>query len=434
MISFAKVWTVARTEFLLAIRSKAFLIGVALLPTIGAISALMPKFAGDEVDKLERKIAIVDPSGRFYESLYTVVAAHNARQLSADGRVLGPRFRLERTVVPAGRSADDLRVELSDRVRGKDLFAFAEMPTPPFDRTPKIRYYTDSPTFQPLPRLLEEIVGRLVIAQRLINTTLDPQTIVALVQPPQLERLDLLAREADGRVGLTKVSDPIRAFVTPMILMGLMFLIVISTASPLLNSVMEEKMTRISEVLLGSLSPFELMAGKLLGVIGVAMLLSVVYLSGAYGYAAWNGYGDAVTIAQVVWFVIYLVLAMLIYGSLFIAIGAAATDLKDAQALMTPCMLLFMAPMFVWMPIIRAPGSTLAVSTSLVPFATPVLMTLRMALTPAPPAWQIALGFVLTLATTAAFVWAGGRIFRTGILMQGKSATFAEMWRWVRAG
>ena len=169
-----------------------------------------------------------------------------------------------------------------------------------------------------------------------------------------------------------------------MVLMMLMFLIVISTASPLLNSVMEEKMTRISEVLLGSLSPFELMAGKLLGVVGVSMVLSALYLSGAYGFAVYHGYGDAVTIGQIVWFVVYLVLAMLIYGSLFIAIGAAATDLKDAQALMTPCMLLFMSPMFIWMPVLRAPGSTLAIVASLVPFATPVLMTLRMALSPAP--------------------------------------------------
>jgi len=434
MISPRKVWTVAVTEFLQAVRSKAFIIGVLLMPTLAGISAIVPKFAGDEVDKLERKVAVVDETGRLYPMLALVADQWNAAQVAKDGTIKGPRFQLHEVKVEPGRAADDVRVALSNRVRAKEIFAFVELPAGLFADVPKLRYYTDSPTFQPLPRLLEEIVGRLVIAQRLINTTLDPQTIVALVQPPQLERLDLLAREADGRVGLAKVSDPIRAFVTPMILMGLMFLIVISTASPLLNSVMEEKMTRISEVLLGSLSPFELMAGKLLGVIGVAMLLSVVYLSGAYGYAAWNGYGDAVTIAQVVWFVIYLVLAMLIYGSLFIAIGAAATDLKDAQALMTPCMLLFMAPMFVWMPIIRAPGSTLAVSTSLVPFATPVLMTLRMALTPAPPAWQIALGFVLTLATTAAFVWAGGRIFRTGILMQGKSATFAEMWRWVRAG
>jgi ABC-type Na+ efflux pump permease subunit len=434
MIAWRKVWTVAATEFLQSVRSKAFLIGVALLPTIGIISAVIPKFAGDEADKLERRVAIVDESGEFYESLLAVIDAHNKRNVAADGTVTGSRYILERARVGAGQTADDLRVALSDRVRRREIFAFAEMPVPPFEGTPKVRYYTDSPTFQPLPQLLDQLVEKLVIAKRLLGTTLDPATIVSLLQPPELERLNLLTRGSDGRVAPAQVSDPVRAFITPMVLMGLMFLIVISTASPLLNSVMEEKMTRISEVMLGSLSPFELMAGKLLGVIGVAMVLSAVYLSGAYGLATYHGYADAVTPAQIVWFVVYLVLAMLIYGSMFIAIGAAATDLKDAQALMTPCMLVFMSPMFIWMPIIRAPGSALAVGSSLVPFATPVLMTLRMALTPAPPAWQIVVGFVLTLAATAAFVWAGGRIFRTGILMQGKSATFGEMWRWVRAG
>jgi ABC-2 type transport system permease protein len=216
--------------------------------------------------------------------------------------------------------------------------------------------------------------------------------------------------------------------------MFLMFIIVMSTASPLLNSVMEEKMTRISEVMLGSVSPFELMAGKLLGVVFVSILLSSVYLGGAWGFAAYKGYGDAVTVAQIAWFFVYLVMAILIYGSLFIAIGAAASDLKDAQALMTPGMVLFMTPMFLWMPILKAPGSTLAIVASLIPFATPLLMTLRLALSPAPALWQILLGFVLALACTAFFVWAGGRVFRVGILMQGKSATFAEMWRWIRAG
>jgi ABC-2 type transport system permease protein len=434
MISTRKVWTVAVTEFLQAIRSKAFIIGVALMPTLAIISTIVPKLAGDEIDKLERKVAIVDETERLYPLLSLVSEQWNAAQVDKAGTVTGPRFILEQVKPPAGRSADDVRADLSDRVRAKELFAFAELPKALFEDAPKIRYYTDSPTFQPLPRWLEEVVGRLVIAERLRGTNVDSQTMLALVRDLQLDRLGLLSREDDGRIAPAKVSDPVRSFITPMVLMMLMFLIVISTASPLLNSVMEEKMTRISEVLLGSLSPFELMAGKLLGVVGVSMALSVLYLSGAYAFAAYNGYGDAVTAAQIAWFVVYLVLAMLIYGSIFIAIGAAATDLKDAQALMTPCMMLFMSPMFVWMPIIRAPGSTLAMGASFVPFATPVLMTLRMALTPAPPAWQIAVGFVITLATTAFFVWAGGRIFRTGILMQGKSATFAEMWRWVRAG
>jgi ABC-2 type transport system permease protein len=434
MISLRKVWTIGSTEFGSAVRSKAFVIGILLVPAMAVLGAVMPKLAGDETDKLERHVAVVDETGRLYPMLGLIADQWNAAQVGKDGTVRGPRFRLRQVTPKAGEAADDVRTALSDQVRAKELFAFVELPKALFEDKPTIRYYTDSPTFQPLPRWLEEVVTRLVIAERLKNTNVDPQTMLALVREVDLNRLGLLSRAADGKITPAKVSDPIRSFVTPMVLMMLMFLIVISTASPLLNSVMEEKMTRISEVMLGSVSPFELMLGKLLGVLCVAMLLSVVYLSGAYGFAAYYGYADAVTPLQIVWFVVYLIMAMMIYGSMFMAIGAAATDLKDAQALMTPCMILFMTPMFVWMPILRAPASTMAVVASLVPFATPILMTLRMALTPAPPAWQIALGFVLTLATTAAFVWAGGRIFRTGILMQGKSATFAEMWRWVRAG
>ena len=127
----------------------------------------------------------------------------------------------------------------------------------------------------------------------------------------------------------------------------------------------------------------------------------MIYLSGAYSLATYNGYADAVTPMQIVWFIVYLVMAMLIYGSLFIAIGAAATDLKDAQGMMTPVMMLFMLPMFVWLPVLRAPASTMAVVASLVPFATPMLMTLRLALKPGPAAWQIAASFVLTALTTA---------------------------------
>jgi ABC-type Na+ efflux pump permease subunit len=434
MISLRKIWTVGSTEFGTAVRSKAFLIGILLVPSIGALSALVPKLAGDETDKLERKVAVVDDTGRLYPMLHLVSEQWNAAQVGKDGSVNGPRFLLEQVTPRAGEAPDAVRATLSDRVRRKEIFAFVELPKALFEDAPRIRYYTDSPTFQPLPRWLEEVVSRLVIAERLRNTNVDPQTMVALVREVQLDRLGLLSRTPDGRIAPAKASDAIRSFVTPMVLMMLMFLIVISTASPLLNSVMEEKMTRISEVMLGSVSPFELMLGKLLGVLCVAMLLSVVYLAGAYGFAVYHGYGDAVTPLQIVWFVVYLVLAMTIYGSMFMAVGAAATDMKDAQALMTPCMLVFMMPMFIWMPVLRAPGSTLAVVASLVPFATPILMTLRLALTPPPTWWQIVLGFVLTGATSILFVWAGARIFRTGILMQGKSATFGEMWRWVREG
>jgi ABC-type Na+ efflux pump permease subunit len=114
------------------------------------------------------------------------------------------------------------------------------------------------------------------------------------------------------------------------------------------------------------------------------LLLALVYLAGALGLAAYNGYADAVTPAQVIWFIVYLVMAMFIFGSLFMAIGAASTDLKDAQGIIEAVMMLFMLPMFVWLPVLRAPESTMAVVASIVPLATPILMTLRLALRAGP--------------------------------------------------
>jgi hypothetical protein len=205
MIAWRKVWTVAVTEFHHSVRSKAFLIGVLLMPALAGISAIVPKFAGDEVDKLERRVAVVDETGRLYPMLSLVADQWNAAQVAKDGTVKGPRFRLEEVKPAAGRTPDDVRVELSNRVRAKELFAFAELPRALFADAPKLRYYTDSPTFQPLPRWLEEVVGRLVIAERLRGTNVDSQTMLALVREMQLDRLGLLTRGGDGRVAPAKV-------------------------------------------------------------------------------------------------------------------------------------------------------------------------------------------------------------------------------------
>jgi len=117
MIAWRKVWTVAVTEFQHAVRSKAFIIGVLLMPSLAGISAIVPKFAGDEVDKLERHVAVVDETGRLYPMLSLIADQWNAAQLAKDGSVKGPRFRLEEVRPASGRTVDDMRVDLSDRVR-----------------------------------------------------------------------------------------------------------------------------------------------------------------------------------------------------------------------------------------------------------------------------------------------------------------------------
>jgi ABC-2 type transport system permease protein len=175
------------------------------------------------------------------------------------------------------------------------------------------------------------------------------------------------------------------------------------------------------------------MMGKLLGSAGVSILLAMIYAAGGT-FMAWRyGYGDMIHPGDLGWLFAFLSIAVFMFGAMFITIGAACSDLKDAQGMMTPAMLIMMVPALTWFSIINAPDSPVSVALSLVPTATPFLMLLRIAIPPGPPIWQILLGFVLTVITAVGFVYAAGKIFRTGLLMQGKAATFGEMWKWVRA-
>ncbi|MDO8630404.1 MAG: ABC transporter permease, partial [Phycisphaerales bacterium] len=220
----------------------------------------------------------------------------------------------------------------------------------------------------------------------------------------------------------------------PLGLMMLMLMVVMVGASPLVQSVLEEKTLRIAEVLLGSVPPFQLMMGKLLGMVGVSLTIVTVYLVGAFYAIHQAGYGPFFPAHVVWWFVVFQALAVIMYGSLFIAAGAAVSDMKEAQSLITPIMVLAVSPMFVWINIVKEPTSSFALAMSLIPPATPMIMTVRQAVPPGIPMWQPALGILVVLLTTIACVFAAGRIFRVGILMQGKGAKVSEMFRWVLRG
>ncbi|HEU5115556.1 MAG TPA: ABC transporter permease, partial [Isosphaeraceae bacterium] len=224
---------------------------------------------------------------------------------------------------------------------------------------------------------------------------------------------------------------PIRKILVPASLMFVVFMVVMATTPQLLQSVIEEKMSRISEVLLGSVSPFELMMGKLLGNVGIAMLLASLYVSGGYAVATYFEYTEDISPALLASTALFIAMAVLLYGSLYLAMGSACSELKDAQSLMMPVMLLSMMPMFFWFAVVRAPNSALSVGLSLFPFSTPYLMLLRMATIPGPPAWQVVLSIVLTALTVIACLWAAGKIFRVGLLMQGKPPSLVQMARWV---
>ena len=443
-----KVYIIATTEFGSAIRTKSFLIGLLLLPVIMGASILLQKMAAERVDTRPRRFAVLDRTGRIEPAVRAAAEAYNARVVGKDGQPTGPRFELVPVEVPKGPPEAAL-LALSDRIRRGELYAVIEIPAE-LDRAEpnaaagskvELKYYSDNPNDDALRNWVTGVVNEQVRSRRYVAAKIDRKVAEYLGSYVPVENLGLVSREAAGKAagnGPGKILaaekiDPVRTFAVPAVLLFVSFFVVMTSAPQLLNSVLEEKMSRISEVLLGSASPFELMLGKLLGNIAIALVLAAIYVGGAYMVASRYGYADLVRPGLVVALAVFMPLAVLLYGSLYLAVGAACSELKDAQSLMMPVMLLSMLPMFVWTVVLKDPASPLAVGLSLFPPSTPYLMLMRMAMHPSPPLWQVVLGIVLTTLTSLACVWAAAKIFRTGLLMHGKPPSFRELARWVVA-
>jgi ABC-2 type transport system permease protein len=298
-----------------------------------------------------------------------------------------------------------------------------------------VRYQSNSPTYDDFRNWARPILEEAVQRERFKQSELDEAAVRAIIRPVPLVVKGLSEKDAaTGAVQEAKDDNQAASILVPAALMILMFMLIMVGGTPAMQGVVEEKMQRIAEMVLGSIPPFELMMGKLLGLMGVSLTLAALYLGGAYWAANHFGFADLVSPRVMAWFIAYLVVAILMYGSLFIAVGAACSDIRDTQTMLWPVMLLAMLPLFVWINVAREPTSTFATAISFVPTATPMLMIIRLAVPPGIPWWQPALGLVLMLATTLACVYAAGRIFRVGILMQGKGASLRDLARWIVSG
>jgi ABC-2 type transport system permease protein len=427
-----KTLIVALSEFTTLTRSKAFLIGILLMPVFMGIALGVQKFTRNATDINERRFVVIDRTGVLYPAIATAAEEWN-RGAVATGIQLAPRFVPSAAMFP--EAEEQARAELSERVRKDEIYAFVEIPREALDPASSgtIRYHSNHPSYRTLPSWISNVINREIMNQRFREAAIDRALVTRLTKRTELEELGLLQRDGAGRIRAAVAVDKIRTMAIPVGMMMILLFSVMSGAPQLLNSVIEEKMSRISEVLIGSVTPFELMMGKLVGSVAVSLLLAALYISGGAAVANYMGYGDALHLSDIVWLLLFLTMASFMFGSIFITIGAACSDLKDAQGMMTPAMLIMMLPWMTWFAILNAPDSSMSLGLSLFPTAAPFLMLLRIMIPPGPPVWQILLAVVICGATTVAAVYAAGKIFRTGLLMQGKAATFGEMWRWVRA-
>lgn len=428
-----RILIVAQSEFLTLVKTKAFLIGLLLMPIITAGAIGFQVYAEKHSDRDAHKFVVIDHTGVLYAPLETAANAFNVK--NGEGTAMtGPHF--VPVVATRGADLDQYRLDLSQQVKEKQLFGFIEIPAdvvdPNVEKPSAIQYYTETPSYDRLPDWLQVTLNEEITRRRFDSAGVDQALVKKLSTRAAVQTMGLVGKNADGSVEQAKEVDPITTFVAPFAVLFIMFLSVMSSAPQLLNAVIEEKMSRISEVLVASVSPFELLLGKLFGVTAVAVLLALVYFIGAGYYMIYSGRTELVQPALMGWFVLFLICCVLMFGSMFLAIGSACSDLKDAQSMMQPVMMLLMVGYLGSFAVLRAPDSSVAMALSFFPTTAPFIMMLRMAMQPTPPLWQPALSLAITLLTTVGFVWAASRIFRVGVLMQGKGATFREMLKWIK--
>ena len=434
-----KIFRLALREYLAAVRTKGFIIGLVMLPVFMSGSMIAMMLLKDHVDIRERRIVVIDETNQFSEMLLEQAHIRNTQHIfdPEDSSQVQPVYAIE--FVELDR---DLTVQLgalSDRVRAGDLHAFlhigssiihpAEDPDNAF-----ANYHAESAALDDIRDWLRDPINNHLRRLRLEQAGIDEAQIPDLFAWSWVNAKGLLTVDEDGNIIDAASSNEIRSIAIPLAMMMLMFMMSMMGAMPQLSAVMEEKTQRIVEVILGSITPFQFMLGKILGGLAVALTSTLVYLGGGTLFMQWRGFESYIPYDIFPWFVVNLVILLFMLGALMTSLGSVANDAKDAQSLSFPAMFPMMIPLFVMVPVLKEPLSTFATWLSLIPPFTPMVMTLRLASPVTIPAWQPWVGLIGVLLFTLIVVWAGSRIFRAAILMQGVPLKFSNIMRWMTKG
>lgn len=437
----SKVLRIAKREYLAIVRTKGFVIGLVLAPVVLGGSAIAMALLEGHVDTRDRLLAVVDRSGVVAEALVAAAEARSAHAVYDEetGEKVAPAYVIE-VMEPNDLDPQAQRFELSNRVRSGRLHAFIEIGSgvlhPRTDTAAaRVAYYAENAAMDGIRRWAERPINERLRWVRLSETGIEISAVPDMFDWVAAGPMALVSVDPEtGDVRGGRRTSEIEALAVPLVLPMLMFLMIMMGAVPLLNAVVEEKSQRIAEVVLGSAQPWQFMAGKVFGGVAVSLTGSAFYIVGGVIALQHFGLSEHIPYRILPWFVAYMLMAIVMLGSVYLAFGSACNDAQEAQSLMLPAMLPVMIPMFVMIPVLREPDSLFATLFSLVPPFTPMLMLIRMAVREGVPLWQQWFGLAGMLAAAAVAVWAAGRIFRIALLMQGVPPKLGNLVRWAFRG
>jgi ABC-2 type transport system permease protein len=452
-----KLVAIIKREYLQRVRTKFFVIMTVLGPLMLVVFTVLPGLLFNVKAGGDTRIAILDQTEgtKLYESVRNsllksenededgdqpgIADAANSNskdRMEKAGKSMTGSFRVEQ-VNPNGRSLDEIKRELNVRIGRSELDGYLVIPPDILsDSESKTSYYGRNVGDVITRGQIEDRLNSAVRRQRLIKEGVKDQDVDALSRSVDVSAYPINEKGEEG------AEDSGAGFVMVFIIAFLIYITVLLYGQVVLGAIIEEKETRIAEILFSSVRPFQIMFGKLIGVSLMALTQLLIW-GAAFGAIALyvvpamaaQGFKD-INLPHLppffaIYFFLFFVLGYFIYATIYVLVGSMVTTAQEGGQMAMPVVFLLMAGLYMAFPVIRAPNSSFAFWVSMVPFFAPITMLVRI-ISQTPPFWQIALSLIIGFVTVVLLLWLASRIYRIGMLMYGKRATIPEVVRWVR--
>jgi len=441
-----KFFAVVKREYVQRVRTKFFVIATVLGPVVMAALTIVPAMMFTIKSGGPTRLAIVDQTGKMYERVAKELVSGKDRrarreplkpptqppvgpeaskeQINQAGQMVRGSFEIEEARLD-NRSLADVKKDLEARIKDRQLDGYLVLPPNLLkDGESEFRARNTADLFT--KELVRDAINQAVRGQRLVEAQISEKEVEKASEPVSLKTIEAGGKESQGDTNFFFV------FGVGM----LIYMSVLLYGQLVLGAVIEEKETRIAEILFSSIRSFPLMMGKLIGVSLVALTQMAIWAAAFLIFSLWAAGGSSITLPHIppmvfVYFGLFFLMGYFIYSTVYAVVGSMVTTTQEGSQLAIPVVLLLIAGFFLSFNIIRSPNSPLAFWASMVPFFAPITMLVRI-VTETPPLWQILLSLGIGVVTIVGLVWVASRIYRVGMLMYGKKATIPEVWRWVR--
>lgn len=428
-----KMIVVFKREYLQAVRRKMFIFMTFAFPALMAALMYIPTML--MVRGLgEKHVAILDGTGKLHDSYLHPAAAAPKTDLQKmqKSRELPQSMQFE--YVDHAADPKPYLARMTQREKDGKLDGVLLVPADALTNTDAhLKYYSRTATDIIVEERLSSTTNRAVQRFRLQAHGLDPDVLNRAMTEMTLDSIQLSKTGEEKKGGSAN-------FIVGFVLCALLILPTIVSGLDVMRGIIQEKTDRVVEVLISSVTPSELLIGKILGTATVGLTQIGVWLIMLYGISTYGAMvfsvaginiSQFIRLQTFIYFPVFFLLAFLTYVCIYAIGGAACNSDREAQQLIAPITMVMFLPWFILIVLITNPDSTLSTTFSMSPVFGPMTMYVR-TLVSDPPAYQIAVSILTSVATIAFFLWVTAKIFRVGILSYGKRPTIPELWRWMK--